>query len=117
MLDLPAAPHADRSRLNFVLNECGSARICVTVEHDQRGGAGRMCRREQRRCRERGVRRDEYRFATPEIVEHRGDAVGPLLQGRQRARRDGIGCSGARLVEEDEPTERCHRLDPPLNGW
>ena len=75
-----------------------------------------MCCREQRRCRERAVDRDEDRFATPEIVEHRGDAVGPLLQGRQRARRDGIGRSGARLVEEDQSTERCHRLDPPLNG-
>ena len=74
-----------------------------------------MCCREQRRCRERAVDREEDRFATPEIVEHRGDAVGPLLQGRQRARRDGIRRSGARLVEEDEPTERCHRLDPPLN--
>ena len=61
-------------------------------------------------------RREEDRFATPEIVEHRGDAVGPLLQGRQRARRDRIGRSRARLVEEDQPTERCHRLDPPLNG-
>jgi hypothetical protein len=30
--------------------------------------------------------RQEDRFAAPEIVEHRGDAVGPLLQGRQRAR-------------------------------
>ena len=93
-----------------------SQRIRVALEHDQRGCAGRMCRREQRRCRERAVAREEDRFATPEIVEHRGDAVGPLLQGRQRARRDGIGRSRARLVEEDEPTERCHRLDPPLNG-
>ena len=60
------------------------------------------------------IDREENRFATPEIVEHRGDAVGPLLQGRQLARRDGIGCSRARLVEEDQPTERRHRLDPPL---
>ena len=75
-----------------------------------------MCCREQRRRRERAVDREEDRFATPEIVEHRGDAVGPLLQGRQRARRDGIGRSRARLVEEDESTERCHRLDPPLKG-
>ena len=61
-------------------------------------------------------RRDENRFATAEIVEHRGDAVGPLLQRRQRTRRDGIGRARARLVEEDQPTERCHRLNPPLNG-
>ena len=116
MLNLPAAPHADPRSSGFVLNEWGAARICVTVEHDQRGGARRMCRREQRRCRERGVRRDENRFATPEVVEHRGDAVGPLLQRRQRVRCDGIGCSRARLVKEDESTERRHRLDPPLNG-
>ena len=60
------------------------------------------------------AKREEDRFATPEIVEHRGDAVGPLLQRRQRARRDGIGRSRARLVEEDQPTERRHRLDPTL---
>ena len=109
-------PHADRRSLNFVSNDWGPTRICETVEHDQRGGAGRMCRREERSGRERGVRCDEYRFATPEGVEHRGDAVGPLLQGRQRPGRDGIGCSRARLVEVDEPTERCYRFDPPLKG-
>ena len=38
-----------------------------------------MCRCEQRRWRERAVVRDEDRFATPEIIEHGGDAVGPLL--------------------------------------
>ena len=75
-----------------------------------------MCRREQRRGRERGVRRNENRLATSEVVEHRGDAVGPLLQSRQCARCDGIGCSRARLVKVDESTERCHRLDPALNG-
>src|SRR5258705_10602218 len=37
-----------------------------------------------------------------------------MLQGWQRARCKWIGHSCARLVEEDEPTERCHRLDPPL---
>ena len=90
MLEVPAAPHADKRGVNFVSNECGSARIRVTVEHDQRGGARRMCRREQCPGRERDARRDDNRFATPEVVEHRGDAVGPLLQGRQRARRDRI---------------------------
>ena len=119
MLELARAPHGDHGSDDFLASEpvgAFSQRIRVALEHDQRGGAGRMCCREQRRCRERAVDRDEDRFATPEIVEHRGDAVGPLLQGRQRARRDGIGRSRARLVEEDEPTERCHRLDPPLNG-
>ena len=91
-----------------------SARIREALEHDQRGGAGRMCRGEQRRCRESAVDRDEDRFTTAEIVEHRRDAVGPLLQRRQRARRDRIGRSRARLVEEDQSTKRCHRLDPPL---
>ena len=115
MLDLPGTPHADICSFGCVLIERGAARICETVEHDQRGGARRMCRREQRRCRERGVRRDENRSSAPVIVEHRGDAVSPLLQGRQRSRSDGIRRSRARLVEDDEPTERCHRLDPPLN--
>ena len=97
MLILPAAPHADQRSSGFVSNEWGATRIRETVEHDQRGGAGRMCRREQRRGRERGVRRDENRFATPEVVEHRGDAVGPLLQGRQRP-----GVTGS---------------DAPVPGW
>lgn len=46
----------------------------------ERGGAGRMCSREQRPCRERGGRRDENRFGTPEVVEHRGEAVRPHRQ-------------------------------------
>ena len=85
-VNLPPSPTCGPRSLDFVSNDWGPTRICETVEHDQRGGAGRMCRREQRSGRERGVRRDENRFATPEVVEHRGDAVGPLLQRRQRAR-------------------------------
>ncbi len=68
MLHLPAAPPADRHSSGFVLNEWGATRLCETAEHDQRGGARRICCREQRRGGERGVRRDENRFATPEIV-------------------------------------------------
>ena len=117
MLELSRPPHGDhRSENSSPTESVRVARICVAFEHDQRGCAGRMCCREQRRRRECAVDREENRFSAPEIVKHRGDAVGPLLQGRQRARRDGIGRSRARLVEEDEPTERCHRLDPPLKG-
>jgi hypothetical protein len=83
-----------------------------SVLHDQRCGARWMSCCEQR-CRwQRPGAREKDRFATSEIVEHGGDAVGPLLQGWQCVRRDGIGGSSARLVEEDESTERCHRLDP-----
>jgi hypothetical protein len=53
---------------------------------------------------------------TAEIVKHRGDAVGPLLLGRERPRHDGVGRSRAGLVEEDESTKRRHRLDPPSHG-
>ncbi len=96
MLELPRAPHGDHGSEDFL--EVGSIgafskRIRVALEDDQRGCTGRMCRGEKRRWRERAVDREEDRFAAPEIVEHRGDAVGPLLQGRQRARRDGIGRS------------------------
>ena len=94
MLGLPRAPHGDHGGDDFLADRpvgAFSHRIRVTLQHDQRGGAGRMCRREQRPCRERAGVREEDRFTTPEIVEHRGDAVGPLLQGRQRARPDGIG--------------------------
>ena len=72
-----------------------------------------MCRCEQRSCRERADARDEDRFVTSEVVENRSDAVGPLLQGRQRARGDGIGRSRARLIEQDQSTEQRHCLDPP----
>jgi hypothetical protein len=75
-----------------------------------------MCRCEERRWRERPVNREYYRFATPEIVQHGCDAVGPLLHVRHFVRRNGVGRTGARLVEEDQSTERCHRLDPTLNG-
>jgi hypothetical protein len=50
-----------------------------SLQHDQRRCPRRMCCREQRRCRERAADRDEDRFAAPEIIEHRGNAVGPLL--------------------------------------
>ena len=90
-----------------------SKRIRVALEHDQRGCGTDVSLRTAPPSQPAGDR-EEDRFATPEIVEHRGDAVGPSLHGRQRARCDGIGRSGAGLVEEDEPTERCHRLDPAL---
>ena len=119
MLELPGPPHRDHGSPRFFRIEPISAflnRIRVTLKDDQRGGARRICRREQRSRRDRANARDEDRFAAPEVVQHGGDAVGPLLQRRQRARRHRIGRSRARLVEEDEPTERCHRLDPPLSG-
>jgi len=87
-----------------------------SVLHDERGGTRWMSCCEQRCRRQRPGAREKDRFATSEIVEHGGDAVGPLLQGWQCARRDGIGCAGARLVEEDEPAERGHRLAPALKG-
>jgi hypothetical protein len=42
--------------------------------------ARRICCREDGASRERAADREEDRFATPEIVQHRGDAVGPLLK-------------------------------------
>jgi len=52
---------------------------------------------QKRRWRGRAVDREEDRFTAPQIVGHRGDAVGPLLQGRQRAGRERIGGSHSRL--------------------
>ena len=119
MLVFPRSPHGDKASDNFLgiaPIRAFSKHIRVALERDQRGCAGRMRRCEQRRWRGPAVGCNENRLATPEIVEHRGNAVGPLLQRRQRARRDRIRRSRARLVEEDEPPERCHRLDPPLHG-
>ena len=55
-------------------------------------------------------------IGSTQSVQNRSDAVSPLLQRRQCARRDGIRRTGAGLVEEDQSTERRHRLDPPLDG-
>ena len=85
MLDLPSAPHGAQAGGDFLGIQpigAGADGSRVALERDQRGGAGRMCRRKQRPRRDRAGAREEDRFATPEIVEHRGDAVGPLLQGR-----------------------------------
>jgi hypothetical protein len=91
MLELASPPHGDHRSEGFLSNQfCAICRIRVALEHHQRGCAGRMCCREERRRCECAVNREEDRFTAPEIVKHRGDAVGPLLQGRQRARRDRI---------------------------
>ena len=100
MVHIPRSPHRDRGIEQI---RCG----------EPIGAFSRT--RARRRCQPASDR-DEDRFATLEIVQHCGDAVGPLLQGRQRARSDRIGHSRARLVEEDQSTERCHRLDPPSKG-
>ena len=105
MLQLPSPPHAgDTSSLILGRDSVRtfSHRIRVTLEHDQRGCAGRMCRCKKRRRGERTVDRNEDCFATLEIVQHCGNAVGPLLQCRQRGPPDGIGRSRARLVEKDQ---------------
>jgi hypothetical protein len=63
-----------------------------------------------------GVRRRPAQRPQRRRPSRHGVNVGPLLQGRQRTRRDRIGRSRARLIEEDESAERCHRFDPSLNG-
>ena len=120
MFELARSPHGDHGSEDFLGGAPGSVRSRHADPRSPRARPARWCgtdvlrrtaplSRTRRRC-------DEDRFATSEIVEHRGDAVGPLLQGRQRAGVDRIGRSRARLVEKDEPTQRCHRLNPPLNG-
>ena len=76
VMELPRSPNGDG-----LLGRCGiltdfSKRMSEALKHDQRGCAGRMCCGEKRR-RQRGGNGKEDRFAAPEIVEHRGDAVGP----------------------------------------
>lgn len=115
VLEFAGSPRGDQRSDGFVSNHRAVCRTCGAVEHNKRGSAGRMRCREQRGCRERARIRDKSCFAASESVEHGGDAVGPLLQGRQRAGRDGIGASRSRLVEKDQPTKRCHRFYPPLN--
>jgi hypothetical protein len=119
MVELPRPPHGYHGSTGFLgVHRVGafSKRFRIALEYHECGGARGICCREHRARRDRAVDRDNDRFAAPEIVKHRGDAVGPLLQRRQRTRRNGIGGSGALLVEEDDSTERRHRLDPPLKG-
>jgi hypothetical protein len=110
-------PGGDEGGADFLVRPpitAGNNRIRETLEHDERCGARRMGRREQRRGSKRSRDSDENRLAAAEIVEYRGDAVGPLLQGGHRIRRDGIRCSGAWLIQEDQSAERRHCLDPTL---
>ena len=71
MLPLPRAPHADEGSEGFLgiapIRALGH-RIRVALEHDERGGAGRMSRCEQRRRSEGAGVRDEDRFAAPEVA-------------------------------------------------
>ena len=78
MLHLPRAPLGEHRSRDF-LGYCSRGQA---LEYDQRGGARRMCGREKRSGRERAIDREENCFSAPEIVEHGGDAVGPLLQRR-----------------------------------
>ena len=58
MFELPRPPHARPWQRGFPRGRPVGAfgkRIRVALEHDQRGGARRMCCREQRRWRERAV--------------------------------------------------------------
>jgi hypothetical protein len=62
MLGLSRTPHRDHGSRD------SSHPMGVALEHYKRACAGRMGSREQRRCRERPIDRDEDRFAAPEIV-------------------------------------------------
>ena len=55
MLELPRAPHGDQPQRGLPRDRGPSVRSgdLRSPQHDERGGAGRMCRGEQRRCRER----------------------------------------------------------------
>ena len=84
MLHLAGSPRdryaVDHSFLNQFRAHCP---IYCPVDHDKRSGAGRVRCCEKRRCCECARARDQGHFAAAENVEHGGDAVGPLLQGRQ----------------------------------
>ena len=119
MLKLARAPEGEHGVRGFLGGRTLRAfnlRVGIAFGCDQRRRAGRMRCREQRGCRERAIDREEDRFAATEIVEHRGDAVGPLLQGRQRTRRHGVRRASSRLIEEDQSTEGPHRVHPTLYG-
>jgi hypothetical protein len=105
---LASPPHYEEGGADFLVGQPISLRgdgIREPFEHNKCGGSRGVRRGEQRRRRERARERDENRLATGEFVEHHGDAVGPLLQGRHRSRSEGIRCAGSWLVEEDQPAQ------------
>ena len=67
MLVFARSPHGDHGIEEFLRDQPSDVqtRIRVDLQHDQRGGAGRMCRCEQRRRRKRAVDRDEHRLRIP----------------------------------------------------
>ena len=67
-------------------------------------------------ARQAGNGREEDRFSTSEIVEHRGDVAGPLLHGRQCILCDGIGAPVSGWSMRSQPAQRRHRLQIALNG-
>ena len=80
MFPLPGAPPGDYGGSGLLW--CGSSgelshRIRVALQHDQPGCARRMCRREQSPGPERAGHCDQDSFTTPQIIQLRGDAVGP----------------------------------------
>jgi hypothetical protein len=90
MMRLARPPHGEKGSGAFLELRSSRAiakRIRVALECDQSYCPRRMCRCKERRWRERGGGREYDRLTTPEIVKHRGDAVSPLLQVRQRAGR------------------------------
>ena len=116
MLELSRPSHGVHRSENFLSNQLGAvARICVAFEHDQRGGAGRMCCCEQGRRRECAVDREENRFSAPEIVEH----CGSKPEGPSQLFLVGWGGAMARIGAEHSPlAERGARfVVHPLSLW
>ncbi|ETZ98397.1 hypothetical protein I547_6276 [Mycobacterium kansasii 824] len=69
MLRQPGSPHRDRG-IEQLRRRAPTGALSHLVredlERDQRGGAGRMCRREQRRGCQPAADRDQDRLVTPE---------------------------------------------------
>src|SRR4051812_35741916 len=105
MLHLARAPGRRKGGKDFSY-VADRRRIRIALQRDQRRSAGWMCCGEQRSCCERADEGDKDRVTNSEIVEYRGYAVSPLLQGGQCRWCDRIGRSCAGLIEEDHSTQR-----------
>ena len=91
-------------------------RIRVALKHDECGCAGGMRRREQRPGRERAD--DRVTSTASELPRSSSTAVMLSAHCSNVGSAPGVTGSDTPMpgcVEENEPTQRCHRLDPPLS--
>jgi hypothetical protein len=116
------AGHRGRaSRLDFLVNDDTYVEVKSPLQNPQVPLGDRVRTANTRRS----TLRDEDRFSTSEIIEHRTNAVGPLFQRRERARCDRVDASRSPSGRTNSHLLNTHRyqirvtlgnnvIEPPL---